>query len=145
MTITLDLTQRHFVHSRGVLTAIGTWVRLASGWEPCLALVRTGEEKGESTWPCVITQTKAWIFEERTGDGARAALILHSFLGPLRLSDEPRNMFALHSLVHDLLDDFLKIPPFPPGSDENKPIALADLTITDKRTGRTVETVLTDV
>lgn len=144
MSLALDLSNRHFAHTRGPVLVVGTWLRVPppGDWTPCLAIIRKADEKGEFCQPCVITMDKAWIFEERTGDPHRAAQILHSFVGPLRLTDEPKTMFHLAGIVHDLLGDFLTIPPH---ANDNQPkTELGDLTITDHRTGRTMETVLTD-
>lgn len=141
--LTLDLTRQHFSHTRGVLAIIGTWIRVENDWTPCLVLLRAGEEGSPDTFPCVITYKNAWIFDETIGDPRQAARILHGFIAPLRLENDPKQIIKLHGIVVDYLDDLLRIPPYRPG-EADLPV-IGELTITHRETGKTSEVELRDV
>lgn len=139
MSHMLDLSRRAFDFQRGNITVIGTWVQLDfRRWRPCLVLVRTGEELREDTWPCVVTVDQAWIWSEEIGDPQRAAHQAMAFAQALRLGDTPQTVIRIASLIHDHLGDLLGIPPYQGPDDE----PVAEVTITDRATGRTREVLV---
>ncbi|EHK57644.1 hypothetical protein [Allomesorhizobium alhagi] len=138
----LDLTKRAWVRTRGELTAIGTWICIDEQMRPCMAIVRTGEELGDYTFPCVVTMDKAWIYSEEIGDMAKAAHQVASFLDPLRLGTGTRAIFRLLGLIRDCLGDLLSIPPYVAPAQT----AIAELTVTERETGKVREVeILSDV
>lgn len=110
----LDLRARAFLYVRGDITLIGSWLRKDGFMRPCLVLIRTGEESGEYTVPCVVTLDKAWIWEEKRGDPKEAARTVAGFIQSLRLTHDKATFIRIASLIHDHLDDLLGMPPFPP-------------------------------
>ena len=137
----IDLTKRAWTHSRGDITAIGTWIRTENRWRPCLVLIRTGEEYSDHTIPCIVTIDKAWIWSEDVGDARAAARTAFEFVRALRLAEnDPRQPIRIGMLIHDLLGDLLHIPPYVP---DTRPEPIAEVTITDQA-GRVREVELTD-
>lgn len=135
----IDLARRAWTFRRRGLTAIGTWINTGQRWRPCLVIIRTGEELGEHTVPCVVTIDRAWIWSEDIGDIVAAAHMTAQFLHALRLEPSSRNINRIRSLVHDLLGDLLTIPPRPPTDKE----VVAEIIVTDRASGRTREVELT--
>ncbi len=129
MTVALDLTRRHFHRTLGDLTLIGSWVlNEDERWRPCLAIIRTGDERCEHTVPCVVTLDKAWIWSQEVGDMLQCADTVAGFLHCLRMNPTKRNIIRIASMVEDHLDDLLNIPPWEPIERE----VLAEITITDE-------------
>lgn len=142
MSVMLDLTNRHWTRTRGPVTVIGTWYRNSDArWRPCMVLIRTGEEMSDETVPCVIAMDRAWVWDERIGDPAEAARMCFAFAEALRLGTEPKTIIRLASIVHDLLGDLLSIPPWMPPFSE----VMAEVTVTNRTTGKSHEVALRDV
>ena len=135
----LDLTLRHFTRPKGDITLIGSWIEVDGRHRPCLVLIATADEGRETAVPCVVTLDKAWIWSEDVGDGARAAQIAFSFCEALRLTADPHNIIRVASLIHDHLGDLLAIPPWRAPKVEE---AVAEVTITERSSGKTAEVSL---
>lgn len=143
MTASIDLAVRHFARRRGEITGVGTWLHVDGEVIPCMALFRAGEELNEHTRPYIVTNDRAWIWSEEIGDPQETARQCFNIANALRLSTDQRNIFKIFSFIHDHLGDLLTIPPFPPAAAPKTEIA--DLTVTNKVTGKSHEVVLTDV
>lgn len=141
MTAVIDLSKRAWTrHTKG-LTLIGTWVvNEDDRWRPCMAIIRTGDEYNPAVVPCIVTMDNAWLWDERIGDPRRAAHHATIFADALRMEITPDNLILLAIVIGDHLDDLLHIPPFSPFST-NK--VIAEVTITDRTTGRAREVELT--
>ncbi|SFV31298.1 hypothetical protein SAMN05216456_1296 [Devosia crocina] len=146
MTAVLDLDQRHFTTVKGNLTLIGTWVSTDDGVAPCLCLIRTGEEFSEHTVPCVVTLQSAFLFDRSSHkhypDWARkAALMAFGFAEALRIGVTPQSAQRICELIEDNIDDLFGIPPYRvPILTDNE--AMAEVTITDRNSGKRVREVL---
>ena len=141
MRLALDLSKRAWTRERAGLTLIGTWLLNEDRrWRPCMAIVRTGEERSERTFPCIVTMDKAWIWSEEVGDAAQAAQMAFQFAQALRLDEDPRTLGRLAILIADHLGDLLSIPPRPP----EKGAVIGEVTVTDSATGKEREVELSD-
>lgn len=139
-TPVLDLNMRLWQRTRGDITIIGTWILTTR--RPCLALTpsRTIPTHDRVT-PCIVPLDMAFAWDEHTGDPADAAAMSFQFAAALGLNPmEPRNVFAVTSLIRDSLGDLLAMPPFPEGEKQ----AVADVRITDPETGKTTEAEIVD-
>jgi len=142
LTPDLDLNRRQWTKTRGPITAIGTWLRLDGSFRPCMVLIRSGSELEDRLIPCVVTQDRAWIWSEEIGDPIEAARTTMQFADCLRLSlHDRRTLIFIASFINDMLGDLLSIPPHQP---EPTPV-VAEVTMFDHSTGRTVETEMRDV
>jgi hypothetical protein len=139
----LDLSQRHWTKTRHGITAIGTWIRLEGISRPCMVLIRAGSEYDDRTVPCVITVDRAFEWEPQTADFAQTILRAIGFCEALRLSLDKHNVVRLMNFVNDHLSDLLSIPPFPV-SQLDIPV-VAEITLVDTKTGRTIEKEMKDV
>lgn len=143
MTASIDLAVRKFARRRGEITAVGTWLHIDGKVIPCMALFRAGEETAEFTRPSIITNDRAWIWSEQIGDEAETTRQCLLIADALRLGNDEVSLRRIRTFIHDTLDDLLKIPPYPPaGAPRN---AIAEVTVTNKATGRSHEVVLNDV
>lgn len=139
MSHVLDLSHRAWTKkARHGLLLIGTWLTLPDGrHRPCMVIVRAGEEFSDRTVPCIVTVDRAWIWSEEIGDPALAARIAFQFAQVLRLNEhDPKTMIFLAMLINDHLDDLLHIKPYQPPAPRK---VVAEITITDRQTGRTRE------
>lgn len=139
----LNLELYHFKRTLGEITIIGTWLFDGEQNEPCLVLIRAGEERGDHTVPSIILLQHAYIFApiSGVGDPRTAARIVAQITQNLRMPFELRSMHKVTGVIQDHLDDLIRIPP--PPRETKAPIA--DLLITDPNTGKSREIVLTDV
>lgn len=136
----LDLAKSHFTKRHGDITVYGTWLRTSEKWEPCLAIVRTGEELSAHTVPVVFTLSSAYIFDERHGDAVKALLMTIGFAEALRLNHTERKVIhRLYSIIHDHLGDLISIPPKPFEAETT-----SDLIITNRNTGKSRELVINE-
>jgi hypothetical protein len=132
MTPDLDLTRAQWTKTREGVTAIGTWIRIEKSFRPCMVLIPAGREKDERMRPCVITQDRAWIWDDRIGDPDQSAPLAMDFAHTLGLSAEnPRTVIRLAMFICDMLGDLLTIPPY---QADNRN-AVADATLFDGDTG----------
>lgn len=136
MHVVLDLSKRHFLRRKGILTAIGTWLLVGDDYRPCLAIVRTGEEFADFTIPCVVTLDRAWIWSEEVGDEILAGHDAGRFMHALRLDGgDERQILRLLSIIRDNLGDLISMPPY-----EAQDLAvIAEMEIINRTTGRTRE------
>jgi len=136
----IDLNLRLWQRTRGDITVIGTW--LLTTKRPCLALVPSRiNPTHERATPCLVPLDMAFAWDEHTGDPAHTAAMSFQFAAALGLNPmEPRNVFAVTSLVRDALGELLAMPPFPEGEKE----VTADVLITDPETGKTTEAEIVD-
>lgn len=138
----LDLTNTAWKRDcRGGITLIGTWLAQGDRHRPCMVIIRTGEEMHDDTIPCIITVDKAWIWSEEIGDPRQAARMSMQFAEALRLDvHNPKVVIRLTMTIADHLGDLLHIPPYQP----RETTAVAEMTVTDHRTGRTKEVEIRD-
>jgi len=138
--VALDLTKRHFVHpyiGKGI-TVYGTWWRGDDGrHRPCIVLLPTNRRINQRVRPCVVTVDDAfkWDVEakglnkeqreacERYISNAGAV-----FAEQLGIGVGPHSASTVINVIHDELDDLMKIPPLPPGDL----IVVADGFVTDE-------------
>ncbi|WP_276200262.1 hypothetical protein [Chelatococcus sp. XZ-Ab1] len=136
MTLALDLTKRAWSRTLHGITLVGTWLRNPEGqWRPALVLVRAGEEYADTTLPCIVPMDSAWVWYEDIGNPVVAARTAHQFAKALRLNEhDMRVLIRIASLIHDHLDDLVKMAPLPPGAEETGP-AIGEMVITNRETG----------
>lgn len=140
----IDLNRRDFEHRRGPIRMIGTWLLQGTRWEPCMVLLRDGEERSEQTVPCIIPLSRAWIWDVGgVGDPRQAARTATEFIDALRLTHSEATHRWLFGFIHDFIEDLLVMPPLPPADAPRT--ALAEVTITRRDTGKTQEVLLRDV
>lgn len=139
MTTALDLNRRVWTFRRDGITAIGTWLRVEGTFRPCMVLIPGGREYDDRLTPCVVTMDRAWIWSEEVGDPAEAARTACQFARCLGLNENnPRTVIRLAMFINDHLGDLLSIPPYQNSDAE----IVAEVTMVDANTGRTIETVL---
>lgn len=138
MTASIHLGNRHWTRVRGTVTAIGTWVHENGRQRPCMVLIRTGEEGGDHTDPCMIPLETAWRWSEEIGDPRWCARVTAAFAQKLRIGVDRRTLIRLTMFIHDCLGDLLTIPPHGPRLAETP---IAEVTITDEH-GKTREVEL---
>lgn len=142
MGYTLDLSRWHSKrHVRG-FTLIFTWMEAEDGPEPCLVLLREGEELHDHAKPGLVPMRHAWIFDEKQGDDAACEFACATIAHLLRMEDSARSANMVRSVVEDHLNDLLHIPPLPPvpmiGGD------VFEVTVKEHETGRVVEKEIKD-
>jgi hypothetical protein len=137
----LDLAKSHWQKVHGDITVYGTWFRLDEGWKPAMVLLRTGEERGDHTFPCALMLDDAWIFDERKGDAARAITMAIGFAEAMRMAYTDRKVVhRIFTIIHDHLGDLISIPPRP----WHDPVVTADLILTNRNTGKSREILITE-
>lgn len=143
--IALDLNRRHFTRVRGSITVIGSWHRdpASPEWEPCLVLIRTGDEYSGQCVPCCILLSNAHKWYEGFGDPTYTAMESAGFARALRMTDDPKTYRYIAKVVNDFLEDLLIIPPWQ--EKDGTVLTLGEITLTNRDTGRTTEHLLTDV
>ena len=139
MSPALDLNRRVWTFRRDGITAIGTWLRVEGRFRPCMVLIPADREYDDRLTPCVVTMDRAWIWSEEVGDPAEAARTAFQFARCLGLAENnPRTIIRLAMFINDHLGDLLSIPPYQNPDAE----IVAEVTMVEADTGRTVETVL---
>lgn len=142
MSVDLDLRNRAWTQRRGNITVIGTWIGRDEEYQPCMVLIRTGDEYNPELIPCAIPLEDCWIWSEEIGDGARSFHSARQFAEVLRLDDNPHTIRRIVGIIHDHLGDLVSTPPHRPrGQGE----VLAEVTVTHQATGQSHEVVLRDV
>jgi hypothetical protein len=144
MTAKLDLTKQAWTRRRRSLSlmAYGTWIKQGADTQPCIAIIRDGEEYSEHTQPCIIPLDVAWVWSQEVGDGRRSMRQAYQFCQVLRIGDDPRTVMRLTEFIHDMLGDLVSMPPIHP-ADVIEETVIGELTITDQH-GKTREVALTD-
>jgi hypothetical protein len=146
MTAALDLSQRHFSREIGPVTLIGTWVATDEGVVPCLAIIRRGEEFSEHTVPCVVTLNHAFVFAKSAHEqyphlAWQAVTMGRSFAQSLRLESDRHAPQQIIELIEDHIEHLFRIPPYTPPELTSEE-AVAEVTITDRNTGKRVREVM---
>jgi hypothetical protein len=142
MSPDLDLSRRQWTKTRGPITAIGTWLRLDGSFQPCIVLIRAGSERDDRLIPCVVTLSRAYVWDPRTSDDmGEATMTAIQFADTLRLTIDKHTVTRLIMFINDMLGDLLTIPPYRP---DDAP-TVAEATLINHSTGRTVETEMKDV
>jgi len=142
MSVELDLRQSAWTQRHGNVTVIGTWIGKDGDFQPCMVLIRSGDEYSEDLVPCAIPLEDCWIWSEDVGDGRRSAFAAREFARVLRLDDDPRTLIRIASIIHDHLGDLISMRPYQ--QIEQKAV-IADVSITHRDTGKTLDVELRDV
>ena len=144
MTLSLDLEHYHWRRDLGEFTLIGTWLLDGKLNRPCMVIIRKGEFTHEATTPCIVPLDDAWLWEPKTGDPKQAMHYTWGYCEALRLDPNNfKNIYRIRSLIDDHLGDLLHIPPYSPPPDR-KGNVIAEITVTDHRTGKTIEVERSD-
>ena len=142
MSIELDLRHRAWTQRHGNITAIGAWIGKNGEFQPCLVLIRTGDEFDEDMVPCAIPLDDCWIWEESIGDGRRSAQAAHQFAQVLRLTDNTKTLIRIASIIHDHLGELISMRPYV--APDRKPV-IAEVQVINRATGRAADVELRDV
>ncbi len=138
----LDLDRYHWKRDLGEFTLIGTWWIDGQRNSPCMVIIRRGEQTHEHTSPCVIMMDDAWYYSPQIGDPKVAATAVMNFLQALRLDPHQfTNVVRIHLMIEDHLGDLLSIPPY---SQPDTGDLIAEVTIKDNKTGKTLEVEIKD-
>lgn len=137
----LDLSEYHFkrpVLMGGILSAYGTWWHDEGKHEPCLVILRAGEEGSPYTVPCVVLLKDAWKWSEEAGMPGYGHKWATRFAATLRFNENDlKTVFGVLSIVRDQLGDLISIPPYRRLKDLD-PVS-ADVTIRDRDSNRSKE------
>ncbi|WP_126975581.1 hypothetical protein [Frigidibacter oleivorans] len=150
----LDLRLRAFERITKNIILIGSWWRTGrASYEPCLVLLHPGRPiaRGRTT-PVVILMSDLWRFampEDRSvGDPVYAGLRINEWLGAGLLpgsAHHARDHVAILDAINDGIRDVFHMPPDPP-EIFGKSLPIGEVTMTDRASGRTIETeISTDV
>lgn len=139
MTLSIDLSRRHFSRQFGPLLLIGTWLRDPDAqWRPALVLIRSRDELNGAAIPCVVPLDTAWIWSEEIGNPEIAARATFDFAKHLHMDDDmPRSAYKIATIIRDHLDDLVAIPPLPPGERDER--VVAEGVIRDLASGTTTD------
>ena len=115
LRLALDLTRYHWRHERGDLVVYGSWwLADDSGPRPCLVLLPTRRQSWEKAKPAVVLIDQAWVWDEKIGDGARAARLASEFAIGLGLDERnPNTLIRIRSIIADHIGELLMMPPMP--------------------------------
>lgn len=142
MTISLDLSKRHWQHTHGDITVIGTWLAIEGAKRQCMVLLRSGDEKSDHAQPCIVTIDQAWVWSEQVGDPRKSARLAFGFAQAMRLNEHnPKTIIRIATIIHDHLGDLLTIPPY---TETDLAPVVADMTITNRDSGRVLEAEVRD-
>jgi hypothetical protein len=120
----IDLTRRQFLHERKDLLIYGTWYgETADEATPCLVILPRHRKNG--VLPAVITLDAAHRWGDDAGFGAAASMYMLDGLG---MDKTWSNAQMFVELVHDHLDELIKMPPCP----SNETLVVADAFATDQ-------------
>lgn len=138
--VAYDLTACHAVHPRGSIMVWMTWNRITG--VPCMVLTpKDAHLSHERVIPCVIPLTMAWKWDDKIGDPLHINSTSYMFCANLGWNpNNVRNILKLQTIIHDLLEDLIRMPPMP---DDTRVVS-ADAIITDNVTGKTVHKEITD-
>ena len=140
MPTRLDLNHYHWRRDLREFTLYGTWLIDDEQDRPCMVIIRRQEQTHDHTVPCIVPMDLAYAFDPIGGDPQMAARACLDFAQALRMDpNNPKTVLRIHALIDDHLGDLLSIPPYSrPDTDAE---ATAEITVTDKRTGKTSEVV----
>lgn len=149
-TVALDLRYVSWRKTTGKNHAYGTWLLSGDAPEPCMVLLR-GDVRPDSgkAVPCVIRLSDAWRWTDEVGDHVRCAIQVIDWLACGFLVGNPHDnndIYAVITLVQSRLNDLLTMPPLPPVlRDAQRGNVIAEVSLKDSSTGRTVEKEIRDV
>ena len=144
MTTRLDLNDYHFrqtfegSRTYSEFTLIGTWLHTPGELsEPCLVIIRRGEERNEYTRPAMVLQKDAFVFAPESNLPKKAASCCVQLCQILRMNtNNVKNILRIQALIDDHLDDLLKIPPY---SRDKPGDVIAEITLVNHQTGKTIQ------
>ncbi len=142
MSVELDLRQRAWTQRRGNVTVIGTWIGKDGDFQPCMVLIRTGDDYNPDLVPCAIPLEEAWMWSEEVGDGRRSFHAAMQFAQVMRLGDNGYDIRRIAGIIHDHLGDLVSMRPYQ--TQEKKPV-VAEVTMVNHQTGKPVDVELRDV
>lgn len=137
----LDLRQSHAAYRRGDVLVWITWLRTSG--EACIVLTpRAARLSHERIIPCIVPLSRAWAWAEETGDLRDVMTSAGIFCANLGFNPlNPNNVRKVIGIVRDHLGDLLSCPPMEASPDRR---VVADVTIVNKSTGRTMEREVQD-
>ena len=166
----LDLERYAWRRVKPEITLIGTWLVDGEGNRPCMVLIPTNGERHEATVPCIVTVDDAFVFDipwthqqlQKAMDDAKkqgmqnfdpskhyrghpyiAWKTVRQFSAMLRLNaHDITTLRRIGELIKDHIGDLFHIPPY---TAPDKAKVIADLTVTDRASGRTREFEIKDV
>lgn len=109
----IDLKRYGFKHQHGDITVFGTWA--GDNRRPCLVLVPSYRMiSADRITPCVVPLVNAWKWDRRKGLPEDCALTSAAFAEALGLTPNIMTCIRITTIIHDHLDDLLKMPPEKP-------------------------------
>lgn len=131
----LDLTHHAWRQEHGDLIAYGSWwLASDAGPRPCIVLLPARRQSWEKAKPAVILIDQAWLWDEKIGDGARAARLAYQFAGGLGLDPgNPNTLIRIRSIIADHIGDLLAMKPMP--DDMREPVVMGEMQIAERETG----------
>lgn len=126
----IDLTRTHFVRHIGDLSLYGTWIfnNDQEAEEPALVVIPRYRATGFK--PCVVALSAAYKYN----DARYMVYAARQFVISLGFQDSMAECHKVATLIHDHLDDLLKIPPSPTTA-----IVVGEATINEAGGKRTIE------
>lgn len=144
--IAIDLERTREVYLHGTIMVWMTWLRVSPGkWDPCMVLTRdrVRATDGARCVPCVVPLSRAWAWDDEIGDIRGTLTTAVEWCPALGLNPmNPRDVFRVKRIVNDHLHDLLTMPPMPRGEGE---VHVADMIVTDAKSGKVWETEVRDV
>lgn len=136
----LDLNHYAWRQKHGDIEAFGTWC--GDEHRPCMVLLRDGRYGlgFQRVRPVVILLEDVWVYDEREGNGFEALSRAMGLCEPLGLSPSLTNQFRILGIIRGHLEDIVRIPPR--YRTDRRPVA--EFTLTDRGSGRVMETEVTD-
>lgn len=140
----LDLTCHAWRQEHGDLIAFGSWwLADDAGPRPCIVLLPKRRQSWQKAKPAVILIDQAWVWDEKIGDGARAARLAYEFAGGLGLDQRNANtLIRIRSIIADHIGDLLAMKPMP--DDMRRVETMGEMTIAERETGHKREIEVTE-
>lgn len=132
----LDLSKRHKTFVVGEITAIMTWT--LHDRRPCMVLIPTLRMLHfNSITPIIIPDTMAWAWSETKAlrDMKHVAMSSLIYADALGLGGTPQAARKVATVIHDLIDELLSIPPMPNYYDK---VIVGTVKRTDPVTGKVI-------
>jgi len=137
--VALDLNCYAWRSYQGALTLIGTWLLSDERKQPCMVIIRRGEERHAHTVPCVIPLSRAWVWDEKAGDAAQRTFAAFEICERLRLEPTQKNIVKLMLAVNHRLEDLIKMPPFPQAASDESGEVIGEGAIINNDSGKSRE------
>lgn len=136
----VDISKYHFRHESGFLVAIGSWAKHGPGdWRRCLVIMRrwsfgSGDMRLFTVFDDIDLPN--WALDSPGyGDAAWAMTMALRGCEELDITADKANAIRIIALVNEHLYELLMMPPRPPMDT----VAIADVVIRERETGRTIE------